>query len=284
MNGAPLAARLLKLLPADGNAGTALPGVTLMRADSSRPPSAVLQRPTLVFIAQGLKRGFLGEEVFHYAPGQYLVVSVPLPFYCDTVVDGEPMLALTVDIDMALVFELLGKMAAPMPAEAQGGRGMAVLALDAGMADVVGRLLDCLHSPEEAAVLGPQLLRELHYRVLQGAGGACLRALAARHGKLAPVFAACETLQRTFAEPLDVARLARTVAMSASAFHKAFRQLTGMSPVQYQKALRLHRAHDLIAGQGSPAAQAGFAVGYASASQFSREFKRLFGYPPSAAA
>ncbi|WP_374583359.1 AraC family transcriptional regulator N-terminal domain-containing protein [Pseudoduganella sp.] len=284
MNSAALAARLAALLPQDGNAGTALPGVTLMRADRSKPPSAVLQRPTLVFIAQGLKRGFLGDEVFHYAPGQYLVVSVPLPFYCDTVVSGAPMLALTVDIDMALVFELLGKMAPAAPADGQDGRGMAVLALDAGVAGVVERLLDCLPSPEEAAVLGPQLLRELHYRVLQGPGGACLRALAARHGKLAPVFAACETLQRSFAEPLDVATLARSVAMSASAFHKAFRQVTGMSPVQYQKALRLHRAHDLITGRGAAAAQAGFAVGYASASQFSREFKRLFGYPPSAAA
>ncbi|AKU22229.1 AraC family transcriptional regulator [Massilia sp. NR 4-1] len=277
--------RLLALTPREGDIGTRLPGVTLMRANSTRPPSAVLQSPTIVVMAQGLKRGFLGNEVFHYQPGQYLIVSVPLPFYCDTIVkDGEPMLALAVEIDMGLVFDLLAKMQATAAASVElPSRGMAVAELDDTLRDVLERLLACLASNEELAVLGPQLLRELHYRVLQGAGGDCLRSLASWHGRRGPIFLACEHLRTRYAEPLSVDTLAKEAAMSTSSFHKAFKALTGHSPIQYLKAVRLHKAHELIARQESPVAQAAFAVGYASASQFSREFKRLFGYSPAEA-
>ncbi|MES2260252.1 MAG: AraC family transcriptional regulator [Pseudomonadota bacterium] len=285
---AEISRRLLALAPHEGDLRTRLPGVTLMRADSSRPPRPVLQDPTIVFIAQGVKRGFLGSEVFHYQAGRYLVVSVPLPFRCDTIVqDGKPMLALAVEVDMGLVFDLLARMqqpaSPPSSPPALPSRGMAVIDLAAPVREVVLRLLDCLASDEDLAVLGPQLVRELHYRVLQGSGGDCLRSLATSQGRRGPIFLACERIRQRYAEPLSIDALAREAAMSTSSFHKAFKVLTGHAPMQYLKTVRLQKAHELIALQGYLVSQAAFAVGYASASQFSREFRRWFGYAPGEA-
>ncbi len=278
-----IASALLALTPLEGHHPAALDGVTLMRADASLAPAPVLQEPSIVIIGQGLKRGYLGDEVFHYQPGQCLVVSVPMHFNCDTVVgDDGPMLALAVQVDMATVRELLSKMLPPRsPAPAAPSRGMAVADLDAAMTDTVQRLLQALASADETRILGPQLLRELHYRVLQGPGGDCLRALAAWHGRSGPIFRACERIRLDYAQALDIGTLAREAAMSASAFHQAFKAVTGHSPIQYLKATRLHRARELILHGSNGAAQAAYEVGYASASQFSREFKRLFGHSPA---
>lgn len=277
-----IARALLALAPLEGHHPAGLDGVTLMRANTSLPPAPVLQEPSIVIIGQGLKRGYLGDNVFHYQPGQCLVVSVPMHFNCDTVVGGDgPMLALAVQVDMTTVRELLAKMQPGNPPGADAPRrGMIVADLDEAMNDTVHRLLRALASVDETRILGPQLLRELHYRVLQGAGGDCLRALAAWHGRSGPIFRACERIRLDYSQDLDIGTLAREAAMSASAFHQAFKAVTGHSPIQYLKATRLHRARDLIL-HGNGAAQAAYEVGYVSASQFSREFKRLFGYSPA---
>lgn len=278
-----LASALLALTPQSGFFATEIPGVTLMRADRSLPPAPVLQEPSIVVLGQGMKRGYLGDEVMDYRPGQCLVVGLPMHFHCDTVVDdGGPMLALTVTVDMAIAGELLSKMKPPhATTHASTQRGMDVAKLDEATLGTVTRLLAALASPEDAKILGPQLVRELHYRILKGPGGDILRAVVAWQGKLGAIYRACERIRVEYAQDLDIATLAGDAAMSPSAFHQAFKTSTGYSPIQYIKATRLQRAHDLIQVSQKGVAQAAYDVGYASASQFSREFKRMFGYSPA---
>jgi AraC-like DNA-binding protein len=284
-----IAEQMLALMPVQGYFPAALDGITLMRSDVTTAPVPVLQEPTIVIMGQGTKRGFLGGDEVCYRPGQCLVVSVPMHFECDTVVDAAgPMLAMTVRIDMALVNELMAKMG-PGSTGGAGGDGasspapqLGMLVADIGepMEDVAQRLLAALGTPGDAQVLGAQLVRELHYRLLQGPGGAGLRNLAAWHGRWGQIYRSCEHLRLHYAQNHDVSTLAREAAMSLSAFHQAFRAVTGHSPMQYMKCTRLHKARDLIV-TGTAVSQAAYEVGYASASQFSREFKRLFGHPPA---
>lgn len=280
---ADLAQLLSELMPIDGSQQSALEDLVLMRSSVSTSPTSVLQQPAIVCIAQGRKRGYLGEEVFSYEAGQMLVVSVPMQFLCDTVVSHkQPMLACTIRIDAQVVRELSAKIQAddrPLPPVA---RGMAVAELGEDMAFSLRRLLSALKDPNDARALGPALIREVHYRVLQSPAGDCLRSVAAVNGNMGRIHHAIELILRDYARDFEMAALAKEAAMSVSAFYAAFRAVTGHSPLQYVKLVRLHQARTLILDQGYGAAQAAFAVGYGSANQFSREFKRLFGHPPSA--
>ncbi|WP_290902947.1 AraC family transcriptional regulator [Aquabacterium sp.] len=276
------------LIPEAGFHAAPLDGVTFMRADANTTPAPVLQEPSIVLLGQGLKRSYLDGEVLAYAPGEILVVALPMQFDCDTVVQpGQPMLALSVRIDMAVVAELACQMdpLPPLPpgAPSAHARGLSVAPMDAALADALTRLLEVLGDAEASRVLGPQLLRELHYRVLQGPAGTGLRALAASQGRLGRVFRSIEQMRADPARELSVAALARDAGMSVSAFHEAFKRVTGHAPLQYLKLTRLHLARSWMLDHDLGAAEAAYRVGYGSASQFSREFKRLFGLPPSAA-
>ncbi|WP_170930387.1 MULTISPECIES: AraC family transcriptional regulator [unclassified Pseudomonas] len=278
--------RLRSLAANDGFTAAPLDGITYMRADTSQPKAPVLQEPSFVLLAQGMKRGYLGAETYTYHAGQCLVVTVPMPFDCDTQVgpDGA-MLAVAVRIDSSLVSELLLTMDAPPQASANPGeRGMMITDMTPGLVDALNRLLAALASPMDTRVLGAGLLRELHYQMLLGPAGECLRSLVSRQGRLGRVRRSIDSLYRDPAAPFSVAALAAEAGMSQSGYHQAFREVTGHAPMQYLKNLRLHRARQLIVQQGFGSAQAAYEVGYASATQFSREFKRLFGCPPSAIA
>lgn len=266
----------------DGFTPAALDGITFMRADATLPRAPVLQEPSLVLLAQGLKRGFLGQDTVAYRAGQALAVALPMQFDCDTVVGADgPMLALAVRLDLGLLAELALKMALPPARDTHWGLGMQVLDMDEPMADTTERLLRCLGSPMDTRLLGDSLVRELHYRLLSHPAGQGWATLAVQHGRRSPLRHVIATLAHRLAEPLNMDALAREAHMSPSAFYQAFRELTGHSPLQYLKALRLHRAHALMHEQGHGAAQAAALVGYASPAQFSREFKRHFGHPPS---
>lgn len=279
-----IAEQMLSLLPVEGYYASVLDGVTLMRANASTGRVPVLQEPSIVIMGQGVKRGYIGDSEVCYRPGQCLVVSVPMHFECDTVVDASgPMLAISVRIDVQLINELMAKMESACAGairSAEPELGMLVTDVSAPMQDTVRRLLAALASSDEARVLGPQLVRELHFRLLQSPGGAGLRNVAAWHGRWGQIYRACEQLRTDYARPHDVATLAHDAAMSISAFHHAFRAVTGHSPMQYLKQTRLHKGREMIV-TGMPVSQAAYAVGYASTSQFSREFKRLFGHPPA---
>ncbi len=280
-----IARELLTLIGQPGYFPTDVAGVTLMRADQSLPAAPVLQEPTMVVLGQGMKRGYLGDEVMRYRPGQCLLVAVPMHFNCDTVVeDGHPMLAVSVTVDMDIVRELLSKMKPPGPGGSEvSSRGMVVTDLDESAVDTLLRLLKVLAAPEDAKILGQQLVRELHYRILKSPGGEILRAIVAWHGRSGAIYRACERIRLDYAKYLDFGTLASEAAISTSAFHHAFKLVTGASPIQYIKATRLQRAHELIKLGRLGVAPAAYQVGYASASQFSREFKRMFGYPPAEA-
>lgn len=256
-----------------------------MRVDTSRPPLPVYQEPTIVYMLQGMKRGYLAGEIYTYQPGQILVVSLPMQFLCDTVVsNGEPMLALSVPIDIAIVSELVKNIdQGRVRVNHSFLRGMSVFDLVEDSALTLERVFCVLKKPEDVRLLGPALIRELHYHVLQSPAGDFLRSLVTGSGGLWHIHRAIERIRADFAGELVVGTLAKEVAMSISAFHKAFKEVTGHAPLQYLKSVRLHRARDLIIQEGYGASQAALTVGYVSPNQFSREYKRLFGHSPSEA-
>ena len=274
---------LARLTTGQGIRPTALRGVSLMRSDETHPRTPVLYEPSVVVIAQGHKVGHVGGRAYRYDAGNYLILSVPLPFECETRPAGprRPMLGVSVGVDVATLGEvLLASGDRRRPAAGAATRAIHSAPLDAKLRGAAERLLECLDAPGEAAVLGPQIRREIVYRALAGPHGDGLRALAATHGRLAQIAATLERMHARPADPVEVSALAEEAAMSVSAFHQHFRAVTATSPLAYLKSVRLHKARLLMAYDGLGAAEAAGRVGYESASQFSREYRRLFGDPP----
>jgi AraC-like DNA-binding protein len=272
-------AELLRALPSpEGITPSRVPDVRLMRASSCYGFTPVCYDPCVVIIAQGRKRGRLGGRTFTYDPGHYLVLSVPLPFDCETLGTAkEPMLGLSVRVTPAIVAELLLEMNA---AGLQGSpRAVDALPLTAPLVDAAERLAICLHSDADARILGPQIVREITYRALCGRQGAALQAIASPESALGRVARVLRRIHQDFAGPLDVSLLAREAGMSVSTFHASFKSVTALPPLRYLQTIRLHKAQVLLAS-GLPVAEAAHQVGYESPSQFSREFKRLFGGTP----
>lgn len=254
-----------------------------MRAEQSMPRASVLQEPTIVVVAQGRKHGYLGERAYSYDANNCLIVAVPMHFECETEVDPDvPMLAVAIRIDISMVGDVMLKMdQGPPPIKGYEAQGMYVTPLDEQLGSAVVRLLESLSSHMDARILGPQILREVTYRVLCGEGGLSLRSLFAVEGRLAQIQRAISRIQNEYGQALDIATLAREAGMSVSAFHHNFKAVTGSSPMQYLKTTRLHKAREFMVQNGVGAASAAYKVGYASAPQFSREFKRLFSVTPA---
>jgi AraC-like DNA-binding protein len=276
-----MAALVRRLAPHEGFVPSALDGVNLMRANRSFPRRPVLYEPSICVVAQGRKRGYLGDEVFAYDAQQYLVLSVPLPFEAETEASvEEPFLGISIRIDLAVAAELLlaldeaGGAAAPAP------KGICATPLGDDLADAVLRLLDTLCTPVEARLIGPSIVREIYYRVLTGVQGGAIRAGLTHHSQFGKIAKALRRIHAEFDGDLDVGGLAQEAGMSVPAFHVHFKSVTQTSPIQYVKATRLHKARLLMVQEGATAAHAAVRVGYESASQFSREFKRFFGRTP----
>jgi AraC-like DNA-binding protein len=261
---------------------TALEGVKLMRASQPMPRMPVLYEPGIVIVGQGRKRGYLGDRVYTYDAHNYLVLSVPLPFECETEASPEePLLALSIRVEPVGLAELLMKMdGGHRPERASTPQGIYSTKLDGKLSEAAVRLLESLADPVEARVLGPHIVREITYRVLCGEQGGALRAAAALHSRFGQVNRALERIHAEYARDLSVKELAESAGMSPSAFHQNFKSLTSSSPVQYLKTIRLHKARMFLVYAGLRAGAAAERVGYESPSQFSREFKRLFGLSP----
>ena len=280
---APLAPLVQALAPEEGYTLTALPSVRLLRSNRPLAQTPVLYDPGIVIVCQGSKRGYFGGRTFVYDAHQYLAVSVPVPFTMETDASPEaPLLALYLHLDFPLAAELM------LGIEREGGGGnrtspqsMMSSPLDAAMHASVQRLLLALAVPMDAALLGPHLLRELYYRVLTGPQGGALRAALGMHGQFGRIGRALQRIHADYAQKLDVAQLAEDAGMSPPSFHSHFRAVTCTSPIQYLKSTRLHQARLLMLQEGMTAAAASHAVGFESASQFNREFKRLFGLTPA---
>ncbi|WP_148599158.1 AraC family transcriptional regulator [Aquisphaera giovannonii] len=266
----------------EGMNRTAVEGVTVGRVSKSAPRGPVVYQPKILIVGQGRKRAYLGGEVYQYDPYNYLVLSVPIPAECETEASPEePLLILAISVEPTMLGEMILEMDEPLiPAAGPTPRGISSSPMTEDLAGAVIRLLECLRSPLDSRMLGAQTVREIVYRVLLGEQGGALRSLASRDEHFARIARVLKHIHAEYASPHSVEGLARKARMSVAAFHHYFKLVTASSPLQYIKRVRLDQARLLMAHDGHNASTAARAVGYESASQFSREFKRLFGVTP----
>ncbi|WP_374653880.1 AraC family transcriptional regulator N-terminal domain-containing protein [Dongia sp.] len=279
---AEFAALIERNASGEGITSTALPRLDVIKASKPSEPMHGVHQPAICILAQGRKQVILGGNIYFYDASRYLVVSVDVPIV-GQVVDAtpeEPYLSIRLRLDPHLISELI--LDAGLAGEANGDAGpsLSLSSVTPELLDAVIRMLRLLDNPRDIAVLGPLAEREILYRLLKGPDLMRLRQIAQADSKLQRVTRAISWIKQHFTEPFSIDALASEARMSASALHHHFKQVTAMSPLQYQKQLRLQEARRLILVQGSDAASAGHQVGYESPSQFSREYSRLFGAPP----
>ncbi len=281
-------ANLLKNFPEmdDGVLESTLKGVLFFQETQHIPQRPMVYNPGICIVAQGHKIGYLGGQKFRYDANHYLVTSVTMPFECETFASPEePLRGLYIDIDMGQLHDLIGRIDLPAAmdnvSEKTLPRGIGPATMDDDMLEATTKLVRCLQSEVESQILGPGLLREILYRALRGAQAPVLYSLALHSGTFSQVARALKIMQNDFSGKVDVEQLANTARMSSSAFHRAFKEITSDSPMQYLKKIRLTKARDLMVQENLKAYIAADRVGYESSSQFSREFKRYFGQSPA---
>jgi AraC-like DNA-binding protein len=265
----------------DGAYETAVPALKLSRFSSPSDLAALVYEPCLCMVAQGAKEVVLADATYRLDPAQSLLVSVDLPVAARVVeaTRSRPYLAVRLGLDPAVVGELLAD-GVNTPLHGPSARAIAVTPSERRLLDAVSRLVALLDSPQDVGPLAPLVLREITYRLLTGPQGMRLRQIAAAGAPAQRIARAIRWLKDNFTDTLRVESLAKRVGMSVSAFHLHFKGVTALSPLQYQKRLRLQEARRLMLGEGLEAAEAAFHVGYESPSQFSREYRRTFGAPP----
>lgn len=267
---------------AEGTIKTAIPGVWLFRASVMEAPVPSVYNPCLCIIAQGDKDVGLDKEKYHYGPLQYLTVSVDLPLMNKITKASKerPYLLIKIDIDIKQLSDLLIETQVSNPVSFKTKRGIFVGNVDEEMGDAVLRLVRLLNKPEQIPILGHQTLKEIYYRILLSKNGEMFSQIALKTSPIHNIAKAIVHLKNNFRESVLVKDLADIAGMSVSAFHSHFKSVTSMSPLQYQKMLRLIEARSLITNNHTDIASVGYKVGYQSASQFSREYTRMFGKPP----
>ncbi len=265
----------------EGMHPTLIDGVQVFRTSQPLPRAPMVYQPNIVIVGQGRKRAYLGGEAYTYDASNYLVLSVPLPAECEADASPEePILIVAINVEPTMLGEMLLEMDEPLPPVASTPRGISTTPMSEDLGGAVIRLLECLKDPLDSRMLGRQTVREIAYRVLCGEQGGSLRALASRDDHFARVARVLRHIHAEYARPLGAEEMARRAGMSVSAFHHSFKLVTASSPLQYLKRIRLDHARRLMAHDGYNASTAARAVGYESPSQFSREFKRLFGVTP----
>ncbi|MBO0862843.1 MAG: AraC family transcriptional regulator [Chloracidobacterium sp.] len=283
---AELARLIERKISADGIHATAIPRLFLIRSSQPTEPSPTVYDPALCIVVQGRKRVILADDIYVYGPEQFLVVSVDLPIIGQVIeaTQAEPYMCLKLNLDpkdlSALMMEL-GQSAPRNQRAEQLGLGLSISPLAPLLLDAVMRLARLLETPNDIPILAPLAEREILYRLITGEYGDRLRQIATADHRLMGVNRAISWLRQNYAAPFRIETVAREARMSPSALHHSFKSVTAMSPLQYQKQLRLQEARRLMLGQAMDAATASHHVGYESPSQFSREYSRLFGAPPS---
>lgn len=276
-----LADRIRRSVPRDGTI-EAQPGVNLYRVSAPTAPLYGFSCSAFCVIAQGSKQVMLGEQRFRYDPAHYLISTVGLPTISqiDVASAQKPYLGFRMVLDPAVVTSVMVESGLVEPQSEAGVKAIDVSRLEESLLDAVLRLVRLLERPNEYRVLGPLVVREIVYRLLTGAQGNRLRHLATFGGQGHRMVRAVDRLRENFAKPLRIEDLARELGMSISGFHAHFKTVTAMSPLQFQKHIRLQEARRLMLSEHLDAAEAGYRVGYDDASHFSREYKRHFGEPP----
>ena len=279
----PLARHIDPRVNAPGDFATSIPGLSLFRRDQPAPPVVCMIEPSLILVGRGEKRLWVGGEGYSYDPSRFLVTSLDLPANSEVMLASpeRPCVGFVLKLDVSMLAEVITKSGLPAKRQPSTGTGAAIGSLSSVLEDALDRLLALLDEPEAIPVLAPLILREIHYRLLHTDQGPRLRQITAVDGQGYRIAKAIDWLKVNYTDALRIDDLAARVQMSAPTFHHHFRQLTGMSPLQYQKWLRLNEARRLMLVERLDVSRAAFAVGYESPSQFSREYGRLFGTAPS---
>ena len=261
---------------------TPVPGLLLFRSDEPTEPFTGMYEPSICVIAQGAKRVVLGEDTFVYDAGHYLVTSLDLPAVVQIIEanKAKPCLGLRLLLELREIAQMMLDSNLPALRTQQSSRGMATGEMTLPLLNAIQRLVDLLDNEQDVPILAPTIQREITYRLLVGDQGARLRQIATTGSQSQQIARAIDWLKGNFTQPLSIDDLAKQSNMSTSTFHHHFRSMTALSPLQYQKNLRLREARRLMLMERLDAAAAAFEVGYDSPSQFSREYRRLFGQPP----
>ncbi len=261
---------------------TEIPGLLFSRRTAPTAPATATYEPSLAVVAQGRKRATLGGTTFIFDESRYLLTSLDLPVICNVIEASEevPYLCFVLKLEMPVVRELLSREEIQAHEAPSENPAMATGETTAELLDACRRLVELLHTPQDIPFLSGLIQREIIYRILRGPEGARLREIATLGDQSHRTAKAIAWVRANYAKPLRVEDLAKLAAMGVSTLHHHFRALTAMSPLQYQKQLRLHAARERMLIDGLDAASAAFEVGYESASQFNREYSRFFGQPP----
>jgi AraC-like DNA-binding protein len=273
--------RIVRAIRGDGRVEP-LKGLYLHRSSVPTEPVHGISKPAFCVIAQGSKEVFLGEDRYQYDQAHYLLTTAELPVVSQVLEASQeqPYLSARLQLDPTLVGAVLVEADVPSPPGQGEVKAMDVSPLDTRLLDAMVRLVRLLDAPTEARVLAPLITREIIYLLLIGAQGARLRHIAVLGGYTHCIARAVDLLQKDFNQPLRIESIAQALGMSVSGFHHQFKAVTALSPLQFQKRLRLQEARRLMLGEHLDAASAGYRVGYDDASHFNREYKSLFGLPP----
>ncbi|MBU8546999.1 MULTISPECIES: AraC family transcriptional regulator [Roseomonadaceae] len=263
----------------DGIARIAMPGLTVLREMQPTALQYAISNPLVAIVLQGDKRVTMGGSSFDFGAGESLLITADVPTVSQVTRASArmPYLSLVVDLDLAMIAALVSEMG---PAPGQAGRKVSVDATEAEVAEAALRLMRLLERPSALPILAPSLMRELHFWLLSGRHGGAIRALGLPDGPARRIARAVAVIRAGYAGVLRVEALAEAAGMSLSAFHAHFRAATSLTPLQFQKQLRLIEARRRLVSEGDTIAHAAFAVGYESVPQFTREYGRLFGQPP----
>ncbi len=273
---------LLENLPEEGITDTGIPGVGIFRIDNSFFKRPQLYNPQIIVLAEGKKNIYLGEKRFTYDPTQYYVQTLPLPVECEAVIEeGKPMLGIAINIDPRIIGEILNEAHSDMPAPVKVSSSLYSAPVSDELLDPVIRLLKTLKNSHEVKILGPIFLKEILFRVLTGENGEILREIAYYNRGFYQVSHIINNVHKEYSNTFEIQQLARKAGMSTTAFHAIFKDMTGTTPLQYIKNIRLHKAKEMIQHEREKASIAAMRVGYESSSQFSREYKRTFGTSPA---
>lgn len=273
---------LLKRMPEPGKCSTAVDGLSMSRRESDVHVENCFYRPSVGLVVQGSKRSVVGSDEYSYGENQCLVVSVDMPssFFASGATHERPFLAISLDLDKYLISRLFMELPAAPDAGNESCKGVGVTNATPDLLNAFLRLVELLEKPEEVAFLAPVVIQEIHYRLLLGPLGNNLRRFSTLGTQSNQIAQAVAWLRDNYKEPLQIETLARRVNMGTSTFHRHFKEVTSLSPLQYHKRLRLYEAQRLMLTEDADAAGAGLAVGYESPTQFNREYKRMFGEPP----
>lgn len=270
------------LVDDDGFFDTLIPNVRLMKCAKSLPRMPLMYRPGLTIIAQGQKIGYLGDREIHYNPGHFLVQSLPLPFECETFASlDRPLLGISIDIDFALLSELVSDSLDNPIEQSVPYCPMSSVPVSEDMEAALIRLIRALYDTRTAKIMGASRVREVIFEALQHTEANVLRELVVNQGQFSRIVQSVQKMNTFLDQEIRVEKLAEKANMSVSSFHHHFKNVTGSSPLQYLKQLRLLKAQMLVNQGVLSVGQIGFEVGYKSVHQFSRDYKRYFGSPPT---